>query len=141
MSSDTGKAMLIDYIDNLPEDCLILLWSGIPCTGGSNWVRVNLKQYKSFRERLATHHVLWEKLFINFEMAAERVLKRNGHIALEWPKGNSYWSHRRVKGFFKRATNTYGAKWTQTYVDGPAVGLIARGGKDDGKHCERHGRL
>ena len=90
MTSDAGYDKIVRYLDGLSEDCLILLWSGIPCTGGSSWASMNLHRFRSYRAKLMKHRAKFQVLFTRFTQLARTVLGRRGHIAMEWPDNNNY---------------------------------------------------
>ena len=61
----------------------MLLWSSIPCTGGSTWQYVNEAVYLRSNNELALQRLrglrnVFEKLWINFERVAEGVISGGG---------------------------------------------------------------
>ena len=51
-----------------------LLWSSMPCTGGSPWQRINVKKPGGFA-RLRKHVKLFSRLWHNFEIIARQAHK------------------------------------------------------------------
>ena len=45
MTTERGLLWLLDQIRGIPKHLPILLWGSIPCTGGTAWTRLNIKQY------------------------------------------------------------------------------------------------
>ena len=81
----------------------ILLWSSIPCTGGTKWVHYNLRRYPdTFPRRLQKLRQIWKKLTINFYKIADLITRRKGHWAIEWPYTCSYWDTSFVQNFLNR---------------------------------------
>jgi len=68
----------------------VLLWSAIPCTGGSTLSYINGSS-PGGAEKLQEHWKLWARLWHNFETLAYRTNKLGGRIAIEWPRGCRYW--------------------------------------------------
>ncbi len=100
----------------------ILVWSSIPCTGGSTWQYVNEAVYTRSNNELALRRLrnlrsVFEKLWINFELIAEDVISGGGSIVIEWPAMCTYWKHPRVEHFVQR----HGIG--KTRIDGCAYGM------------------
>ena len=68
----------------------MLLWSSMPCTGGSPWMRINVKKPGGYAN-LRKHIQLFNKLWNNFESVARNAHRLGNYIAIEWPRGCSYW--------------------------------------------------
>ena len=77
-----------------------LLWSSMPCTGGSSWQRINVKLPGGYA-RLQRHQRLFNKLWHRFEEVARYTHQKGNHVAIEWPKGCSYWKLPKVRKLIK----------------------------------------
>ena len=78
----------------------IVLWSAIPCTGGSAWNRRNwLKGTWSTRTRIENHWRVFHDRWKTFEWAAEKIENYNGAVVIEWPSGCVYWKNQAVNDF------------------------------------------
>ena len=103
MTSETGLAYALAKVDEaIQADGDILLWSSMPCTGGSPWQNIN-KRHESARAKIKEHINLFNKLWVSFVKMATYVksASSHAHIAMEWPKGCSYWRLRKVECFVK----------------------------------------
>ena len=122
MTTERGLLWLLGVVREIPKHIPILLWGSIPCTGGSAWIRLNLKQYpNSFPGRLRMLRKQWRKMFLNFTRVCDVIRRRGGYWALEWPSTCAYWDSPIVEEFFKKAGNpTY-----QATATGCAFGLKA----------------
>ena len=67
-----------------------LLFSSMPCTGGSPWQRINVRKPGGFAI-LRKHKILFDKLWTNFEKLCHYTHVAGNKIAIEWPRGCSYW--------------------------------------------------
>jgi hypothetical protein len=92
---------LIQLVRSTPEHIPILLFSAMPCTGGSPWQNINFRKPSGPRLMLK-HKLLFNKLWIGFQRSADDVYKKHGHIGMEWPKGCKYWSVTKVVAFLHR---------------------------------------
>jgi hypothetical protein len=98
----------------------VLVWASLPCTGGCPWARVNLLRLGStFRERLENHWTLFRALWANFVCVAEACIFHGGFVALEWPRGCSYWRLPEVVSFLEKHL------FEEVIVHGCAVGLAS----------------
>jgi hypothetical protein len=94
----------------------ILLWSAMPCTGGSPWQNYN-KRFESARVKIQQHIELFDKLWCNFEKLVsytQQQIKQSRNksqgqpcasrmwTAIEWPKDCSYWRLDKVRAFIYR---------------------------------------
>ena len=84
MALDTSIRATLAFIKSIPKGINIFLWSGIPCTGGSPAQNMN-KHRAGHDRRMRNHRKLWVKLFRNFVVLAQAVVRRGGHLALQWP--------------------------------------------------------
>ena len=103
MTSESGLAYALAKVDEaIQADGDILLWSSMPCTGGSPWQNIN-KRHESARAKIKEHINLFNKLWVSFVKMATYVksASSHAHIAMEWPKGCSYWRLRKVECFVK----------------------------------------
>ena len=73
-----------------------LLFSSMPCTGGSPWQRINVKKPGGYAN-LRRHRKLFNALWTNFESIARQAHAARNYIAIEWPRGCSYWLMPKVK--------------------------------------------
>ena len=79
-----GLSWLLEEIRGIPRNIPILLWGSIPCTGGSPYTRLNLKQYPdTFPARLRMIRAEWRKIFHNFMCVRDVVIPRGGYWTLE----------------------------------------------------------
>jgi len=95
-----------------------LLWSSMPCTGGSPWQTVNAKKPGGYA-RLRQHVRLFNRLWRNFETLARYAHSKGNHIALEWPRNCKYWKLPKVKALCK----SIGLE--QVHFDGCMLGLTS----------------
>jgi hypothetical protein len=82
------------------KNCMI--FSSLPCTGGSPWQIVNSK-HPACRRLLAKHHRLFGQLFEAL-LKLFKEFKSRGPIPIvfEWPRCCQYWRFPKVKAFLKR---------------------------------------
>ncbi len=112
----------------------VLLWSSIPCTGGSPWQYVNEARHlrtgdKEALEKLENLRSEFALFWKNFEVLAEEVIRRKGFVAIEWPSACSYWKDPRVRMFLLK----HG--FTKIQIHGCAYGLRAPCGTPIKKPC------
>ena len=96
MTLESSLRSLLAFIRCVPRNIVVTLWSGIPCTGGSPAQNGN-KYRPNYDKRMAAHYKLWSQLFDNFLIAAQAVVRRGGHLVLEWPSRCRYWKDPKVK--------------------------------------------
>ncbi len=94
----------------------LLFWVSIPCTGGSPWQNINA-QRKSGLKRLKKHFALFKRLWKRVARIARSVRDHGGKVAIEWPRGCSYWRMRCVRKLISEL------QLQPAKVDGCAVGL------------------
>ena len=96
----------------------LLLWASIPCTGGSAWQHIN-KRHSNGRLLIKKHKLLFRSIWAAFIVVAERCWLAGGHLAIEWPRGCSYWHEPDVVAFMKK----YDMKLCK--FSGCALGLVS----------------
>jgi hypothetical protein len=77
-----------------------LLWSAMPCAGGSPWRTLNISRGKGFR-KIKAHWGDFQILWDNFVIAAKAVIDIDGILAIEWPERCKYWREQEVDTFLK----------------------------------------
>jgi len=104
-----------------------LVWSSIPCTGGSTWQRINLARARREGNTLLEKRVTdlqndARRMIRVLDRVAEASREVGGCLAIEWPYGCDYWNF--------RATNEVIRKYDLrgVRIDGCALGLVARNG-------------
>ena len=80
----------------------VLLFGAMPCTGGSAWQRLNAHRGPATAEKIKSERELAATLFDNFTLVAEACRANGGNIAIEWPRGCSYWSLPKTQQFLRR---------------------------------------
>ena len=80
----------------------ILLWGSIPCTGGTQWTRLNAAKGGRTLELIQYRVRVVLQIWTVFVLVAELVLSFDGTIAIDWPKACTYWTLPRVKRFMSR---------------------------------------
>ena len=82
MASEEGLMHALEMLkkDHAAQKGRVMLWAAMPCTGGSAWNRYNWTQnyYHNIRDTIKRHWTLLRKLFSNFKILAEQVLKLGG---------------------------------------------------------------
>ncbi len=104
MSTEKGLAKALKILDDPTiKDGNILLWSAIPCTGGSAWNRYNFHKgsYKTKR-KIANHWKLFRAIWKSFVIIAEKVMKLGGCVVNEWPRECEYWRQDQVKEWLSK---------------------------------------
>ena len=48
-------------------------------------------------QKMNAHLRLWNRLYDNFLIVAQCVVRKGGYLALEWPLRCRYWRHRKVR--------------------------------------------
>eukprot|EP00975_Prorocentrum_lima_P013179 2798677-Prorocentrum_lima.AAC.1 len=79
----------MNEINKAPKKVL-MLWSSIPCTGGSTWQYVNMANYRRRDDveairRLRDFRRTYRKSWRNLTMLARLVMDSGGIVAIEWP--------------------------------------------------------
>ena len=100
MTTDDGYQFAQAAVNNSKKSALILIWSAIPCTGGSPWQNINI--FPGGEERIKAHlqmfKALWKKLFTFVDWI--HTTGRKWRICVEWLKGCAYWNWKDVRLFF-----------------------------------------
>ena len=78
-----------------------LLFSSIPCTGGSSWTHVN-KQHHSAWKKVRQAKAVYRQIWRAFEKVVEVAAACGALIAIEWPQGCTYWKEKKVKDLINR---------------------------------------
>ena len=98
----------------------VLIWASLPCTGGTPWSFVNLKNPVARRKVLA-HIKEFDKLWKSFVEFLE-MIDPDIPLAIEWPRGCIYWRLRKViKVIEERNLTMYN-------FDGCAFGIVSLDG-------------
>ena len=124
MTSNDGFRFALSAVNSSNKNNMALIWSAIPCTGGSPWQNIN-RLFPVGEERVHGHlkmfKALWKKLVMFVEWLNS--VGRKWRICIEWPKNCAYWNWKEVRSFL--------AKWNVQEIcfDGCAIGLRARSGK------------
>jgi hypothetical protein len=95
-----GLHKALEIAKRCPPD-RTLLWSAMPCAGGSPLQRVNRARgvgIEKLNARWRDFYTLWG----NFEIVAEEVLGVGGIVTIEWPEVNDYWRQLNVAQFLER---------------------------------------
>ena len=79
----------------------LLLFSAMPCAGGSPWQYINLKK-PGVAAKVRKHWKLFKELWTVFVWAAEKVLGVGGEVVIEWPKGCRYWQWPMVQKYLQK---------------------------------------
>jgi hypothetical protein len=121
LTTESGVEFALTEIKRLEKSlgtdkCNILLWVSIPCTGGSSWQNYN-KQFPHARELIEEHFKIFHKLWKSLEIVAKAIDDIGGKIAIEWPRGCSYWHLPKVEKF------AYRYQLEKTMVTGCMVNL------------------
>ena len=115
---------LLALIAGIPAGLRVALWSGIPCTGGSPLQIMNKKK-PSYGAKMQAHRKLFNRLYSNMLVVAQAVIRRGGHIVIEWPRRCLYWRHPRVT----KLLSTGSLHWTSMHVRACAHGQLITTGK------------
>ena len=87
---------------NTPN-AIVILFGALPCTGGSQWQRLNWHRGNAdTKENILEHRKVVRALWKNFVIAAEQCVALGGGVAFEWPRICAYWRDRSVRSFIKR---------------------------------------
>ena len=124
MTTDDGYRFAQSAVNKSDKHNMVMIWSAIPCTGGSPWQNIN-KFLPVGEERIKSHlkifRSLWKRLttFVDWIHSTGRKWR----ICVEWPKGCAYWNWKEVRVFL--------TKWNLQDIcfDGCAIGLKGRSGE------------
>eukprot|EP00971_Amphidinium_carterae_P166209 3294343-Amphidinium_carterae.1 len=81
-----------------------MVWSAIPCTGGTPWRRLNDAKHgddPEYKKKMRQHDKTFDALWDNFVQIAEHCLSAHGIVVMDWPTSCTYWQKYRVKSFLK----------------------------------------
>ena len=115
------QAVLKHIADATRKGIEVLLWSAIPCTGGSTLSFIN-EQRPGGHAKLQEHWKLYKALWRNFETLAYRVDQVGGRVAMEWPRGCRYWQEPKVRRLVSNL------QMDEADFDGCAMGIKADNG-------------
>jgi hypothetical protein len=115
--SPLAMKLMLETINATPGHQL-LLFSAMPCTGGSPWQYLNIKK-PGVAAKVRKHWKLFKELWEVFVVVAEKVLKIGGEVVIEWPRGCRYWQWNFVISFLKRNGLCF------TDIDGCSLGLTS----------------
>ena len=97
-TSEGGYQKVVDALRS-PN---VVIFSSLPCTGGSLWQIPN-KKHPACRRLIAKHHKLFNALFEKLLRLYREVDRRGGiPILFEWPRTCRYWRKPKVARFIKR---------------------------------------
>ena len=137
LTTIAGVSWLMDVIKSVPSDKMVHLWTAIPCTGGTSWVRVNRVLHENYHERekqlKEEFHAIWK----SFIPVTRLVLKNKGHVSIEWPKTCSYWVEDCVINFMNSARFNY----KDTVFDGCMYDLRVESGRHEGMLLKKAWRV
>ena len=136
MTSTASVRLLLAFVAAIPDNVCVTLWSGIPCTGGSPLQIMN-KRNPSYKGKMKAHLKLWNRLFSNMLVVAQAIVRRGGHLILEWPERCLYWKHPKVLALLSRTT----LSWTSMIVRACAHGQIVDSGKYAGMATTKSWRM
>jgi hypothetical protein len=133
LTSAAGLAKAIEAVSD--PNAQVLLFGALPCTGGSAWQRYNMKRGRATQQKVQAHRDTFWILYANFVKVAAACRSNDGHIALEWPRGCSYWNEEPIKDFAREyALIDYD-------FDGCEYGLRSTAPATLGKPSRNHGVL
>ena len=124
----------------------VVLWSAIPCAGGSQWQVVNKARYGP-TAKLQGHWKLFRQLWRAFQRIAGPALSNGGFVCNEWALRCAYWHDERVvhflKAFFKSLVYgcLYGLRPVGPHAEDEYLGKawrISCSGKAFAGSLERH---
>ena len=98
LTTPDGLAKALDAVDT--PNAIIVQFGALPCTGGSQWQRLNLHRGNAdTRRNILEHRRIFRVLWRNFVIVAERCIALGGGVAFEWPRSCSYWHNRGLRAF------------------------------------------
>ena len=89
-----NQMRIAEKVNTFDGDVKPLIWISIPCTGGTPWTYINMKN-PSAREKVLKHVREFDRLWISLKSFL-RMLSCEVHIALEWPRKCRYWKLTKV---------------------------------------------
>jgi hypothetical protein len=103
------------------QDCprgQTLLWSSMPCAGGSPWQTLNVAMGEGLGE-IEGHWRDFRLLWNNFELMAKAFVDFGVEVVIEWPERCKYWTDISVVEFVRQHS------FVDTTFHGCAYGLVA----------------
>ena len=110
-----NQMRIAEYVNSVKGDVKPLIWISLPCTGGTPWTYINMRN-PSAREKVLKHIREFDRLWISLKSFL-RMLNSDVHIALEWPHKCRYWKLTKVASLL----NQYGM--IAYHFDGCALGM------------------
>ena len=111
-----NQMRIAEYVNSFKGDVKPFIWISLPCTGGTPWTYINMKN-PSAREKVLKHVRELDRLWISLKSFL-RMLNCEVHIALEWPRKCRYWKLTKVA----KLLNFYGM--IAYHFDGCALGMV-----------------
>ena len=111
-----NQMRIAEYVNSFKGDVKPFIWISLPCTGGTPWTYINMKN-PSAREKVLKHVREFDQLWISLKSFL-RMLNCEVHIALEWPRKCRYWKLTKVA----KLLNFYGM--IAYHFDGCALGMV-----------------
>jgi hypothetical protein len=117
LRASEGLQKAIQVLQNCPRG-RTLLWSSMPCAGGSPWRTLNVAVGEGLEKigRLRDFRLLWS----NFELMARAVMDVGRKVVIEWPERCKYWTDISVMRFVKQRS------FVDSIFHGCACGLVAK---------------
>ena len=132
---DLTKSATIDELRTIlrevPERIVVVLWSGIPCTGGTQTQRGNSRLF-NFKHIMMCHWSLFKKLLSNLLLLIDCVLVKCGHVCIEWPLTCAYWKLSVIEKLLESPL-----RLQSFYLHGCAYGLKVESGVHEGKFLQK----
>ena len=97
INEEHNRIEIASVLNGLPRTCPVLVWTSIPCTGGTTWTYVNMK-HRTARLKVLKNKAAFKKIWKSFEDFM-KLLDREVSIAMEWPRGCTYWKLPAVRRF------------------------------------------
>ena len=104
------------------QPCPVLIWTSIPCTGGTTWSYVNL-QHESAKLKVEYHRHVFEKIWSSMVDFLNLIRHLSPKIAIEWPAHCIYWKFDRVEKFCGKH------QLIRVTFDGCMVGIVNKDGE------------
>ena len=89
-----NQMRIAEHVNSFKGDVKPLIWISLPCTGGTPWTYINMKN-PSAREKVLKQIREFDRLWISLKSFL-RMLSCDVHIALEWPRKCRYWKLTKV---------------------------------------------
>ena len=111
-----NQMRIAEYVNSFKGDVKPFIWISLPCTGGTPWTYINMKN-PSAREKVLKHVREFDRLWISLKSFL-RMLNCEVHIALEWPRKCRYWKLAKVA----KLLSLY--EMIAYHFDGCALGMV-----------------